>query len=164
MKKIGEKQFQIILNGLADEIYKDELESKKKNWTNLIKKKFLEYGLSLGYEVRVSKTQGNKSEWLFDMVWFASIDGYIDHVYLVLESEFEPRIYNIVEDFNKLLVARADIRVMIFARGKTYQVEETIKDIEKRIKSFSQTIPGDTYFLYGLSWQDGGFHGRIVTA
>ncbi len=118
----------------------------------------------MGYEVRVSKTERNKSEWLFDMVWFASKDGYIDHVYLVLESEFEPRIYNLIEDFNKLLVARADIRIMIFTRRKTYQVEETFSDIEKRIKSFSQTKPGDTYFLYGLSWQDGGFHERIVTA
>jgi len=92
MKNIDEEQFQIILNGLADEIYKDRLEGKKKNWTNLIKEKFEEYGLSLGYEVRLSKRQGKKSEWLFDMLWFASNDGYIDHVYLVLESEFEPRI------------------------------------------------------------------------
>jgi len=164
MKNIDEEQFQIILNGLADEIYKDRLEGKKKNWTNLIKEKFEEYGLSLGYEVRLSKRQGKKSEWLFDMLWFASNDGYIDHVYLVLESEFEPRIYNIIEDFNKLLVARADIRIMIFSRRKTDQVEETFMDIEERIKLFSQTMPGDKYFLYGLSWQDGGFHERIVTA
>jgi hypothetical protein len=164
MEKIDEKQFQIILNSLADEIYKDKLENKKKNWTNLIKKKFSEYGSSLGYEVMVSKTERNKSEWLFDMVWFASKNGHIDHVYLVLESEFEPRIYNIIEDFNKLLVARAEVRVMIFARRKTYQVEETFRDIEERIKSFSQTMRGDTYFLYGLSWSDGAFHEQIIRA
>ena len=52
------------------------------------------------------------------------------------------------EDFQKLLLSRAQHRVMIFQHNDVQRVFETIKD---QVRKCRRTEPGDRYLLLG--WQ-----------
>ena len=65
-----------------------------------------------------------------------------------------------VGDFQKLLLAKADVRVMIFdlRRGGPSSFDR----LQRQIEAFDGTSPEDRYFLAGYDSERGRFHVREV--
>ena len=95
----------------------------------------------------VSEKNRDWGEWLFDAIWCScDDDGRIKAVELAAESEWG-NLGAIEDDFQKLLVARATVRVMVFDAGQSEggisAVVETLRD---NVRTF-QGKKGDTYLL-----------------
>ena len=87
-----------------------------------------------------------RGEWLFDVTCLRrDDDGYLKRVALVAECErySQEEVY---DDFEKLLLARADVRVMVF-NGNRWPDDERFAVFAEYIKRCDHTVIGDTYLL-----------------
>ena len=66
------------------------------------------------YATGVSNPPAQRGEWLFDVTCLNYDGDHFEKVLLVAECEWEPNAAGIFRDFRKLLVARAEIRVMVY--------------------------------------------------
>ncbi|NML15780.1 hypothetical protein [Azohydromonas caseinilytica] len=119
-------------------------------------------------DVRFTASEPRNYEFLYDICLlktsgaFNERNGYfythspLRRALLVLECEWSPREEEIVYDFSKLLLARADLRCMIFYRSSRPLVDACIERARFAIKSFEQSTTSDRYLLCGL-------HGRSTT-
>lgn len=107
-------------------------------------------------------TGESNSEWLYDVTWLAwSTDGSVAlDVPLVLESEWKRS--GIGYDFDKLLLARAQLRVMVFETVNRGQSETITSGLLRRIAAFAPSRPGDRYLF--AAWENGAnFYFRPYT-
>ena len=121
-------------------------------WTHNIKSELCSAGQALGYDVCTSGvTQANSGEWLFDQVWLDWIPDprQLKRIGLVVECEWELTCEAIFYDFEKLLVARADVRLMIFQAKNAERVEQLFNCMEEEARDFFQSQSGDYYMLVG---------------
>lgn len=93
-------------------------------------------------------------EWLFDLIVLdCDNDNVLSKVPLVLESEWKGRsnkeLYkkNIRDDFEKLLVARAEHRVIIFESDNNDEKEEIIRQLRNFIEQFKDSKKDDRYLF-----------------
>ena len=153
------QQLQVNLNLLAKEAQKGRGWDTR-TWTHQVKAKLVKLGKRAGYQTCTNRTvQGARwdKEWLYDLVWVhASDDFVVQDVFLVAEIEWRgPRA--IQQDFQKLLLARADCRVMIF--GDKADLRDQLIE---QAKNFGKSRPGDRYLF--ASFRDGRFsvHEEII--
>jgi hypothetical protein len=73
---------------------------------------------------------------------------------LVVESEWDPDPNEILWDFQKLLIARARLRVMVFTAPEK-EVAPRFQSLRQAIADYSGTHKGDRYLL--ICW----FNGRV---
>lgn len=137
-----------------DVIAKDPASQKYKNidWTRKIKMRLADIGQQeFGCLVRASGFRDY--EWLYDMCWLR-IDGedkFVTNAELVLECEWTQNAAN--HDFDKLLLARAKHRVMIFSSlkreglGKPGEPGGSIKRLIRRLERFGHNVVGDRYLF-----------------
>ncbi len=86
-------------------------------WTEEVNKAICEVGTKNGFDVCAKNCCGNHDgEWLYDMVWLKYKENFLSKSIMVLECEWDINEDGIFHDFDKLLIARADLRVMIFER------------------------------------------------
>lgn len=159
------------LDGVArDPSLQDEW--RKCPWTRAVKTALCRWGLDHGFFVcahgvadrfrESPKKKRPRYEWLFDVTCLAYQGNYLTGVPLVAECEWgdEDEIY---DDFQKLLLARAEIRVMVFdaaeitSKGKFGRFEEAVE-------RFGIGQPGDVYLLAAYT-EDGdrfGFEYQVV--
>lgn len=99
-------------------------------------------------------------EWLYD-VTCRKYDGddYQRRVPMVAECEWGPA-NSIYYDFEKLLLARADVRVMIFT-GSGDVISDVFTELAAYICKSEHTLPGDTYLLVACK-RSGGNDGNWV--
>lgn len=108
-----------ILDGMARDNWLQEQDSAAV-WTTEIKHSLCICGESNGFWTAASGFRG-RSEWLFDVIWLSYSPPDSENmksVPLVAECEWGADM-DILWDFQKLLVARAGIRVMIFGDRNT---------------------------------------------
>jgi hypothetical protein len=88
-------------------------------------------------------------EWLFDHVWLTNDeDGHITDVPLILECEWDcNNELGVDHDFGKLLLGRAEHRVMIFYSS---EVERQFERLIGQVRKCARTQAGDRYLLLGL--------------
>ena len=100
-------------------------------------------------------------EWLYDVTGLLydipDNDNCFSRTVLVAESEWGPQL-EILNDFQKLLLARADVRVMVFdgTRNPGYQVLFEI--FEANIDNNEQAEPGDIWLFAAWTPEDWIFH------
>ncbi len=132
--------------------------SKESRWTdsewtkeimNLLGKLGKENGF---YVCGTDCKQYGQGEWLYDLVWLIISDSYLVDVPLILECEWSTNLEDISEDFLKLLVGRAQHRVMIFQKKTLDEVKETISKLESHVIRFKGTQRGDRYLFIGFDW------------
>ena len=58
-------------------------------------------------------------------------------------------IKDCIDDFEKLLVARSDVRLMVFKKHNKSKVEEGFNRLEREAREFGQRQCGDYYILAG---------------
>ena len=85
------------------------------------------------------------AEWLYDVTCLKYGDDCLKRTILVAECEWGED-QEIDKDFKKLLLARADVRLMIFECGAG-QVNGIIERFYRYINEFDQTQPDDTYLF-----------------
>lgn len=86
-----------------------------RSWTLRIKERIGNLGLQKGFDVAASGFKDKfEGEWLFDMVWYEEDeDKRLARLPLAMESEWSKNYGAIKYDFEKLLVARAECKLMI---------------------------------------------------
>jgi hypothetical protein len=88
-------------------------------------------------------------EWLYDLSWLEMKDGHVIDVPMILESEWNLKRDEIEADFGKLLLGRADRRVMVFQQPNAAKVDEIVSYLKECIAKFKRTAIGDRYMFLG---------------
>ena len=131
------------LNGLFDEPDRD--------WTRGVKSALCEACTNCNDEYQMYAggvdVDVEGGEWLYDVTCLLyDANGYIKHIPLVAESEWQG-VDQINYDFEKLLLARADVRVMVFDGNYWGADDDKFEEFAKYITKCDRTEPGDTYLL-----------------
>ena len=128
---------------------------QRERWTRSVKKELVRSGRENGYRTCASGIPDNApaacrpdwGEWLYDVVWLDAPDqGFsVNSVPLVAEVEWgnEGEVW---DDFQKLLVARAHVRVMIFDEHPGL-----VERLTQKIERFTGSATGDRYLLASYS-------------
>ena len=128
-------------------------------WTRAVKTKLCEIGRDFNYRVGASKL-GHFGEFLYDVTWLEyeyvgdPISPLID-VHLVAECEWKSFEF-IIEDFEKLLLARASVRLMIFNGNFKPGPEKIAAQLAERIRAFKGTRDEDAWLLAAFEGLDDG--------
>ena len=149
------------LNNL--EVAKDEGDTV---WTTKVKTELCKIGRRFGYSVyaranEVDEVYRDGGEWLYDVTWLEyKCNGdperrlVLRSAQLVAECEWGGHEH-ICDDFEKLLLARASVRVMIFDGDHFNQSGGSSKwfagRLAARVKEFEDSVSEDTWLL--VSWE-----------
>src|SRR5262245_21488759 len=113
-------------------------------WTLLIKNQLAQLGTEMDYAVctpadaRPNDDGGPWPDCLYDLSWLQMVnDGReVARVRLVFEAEWhDSREEQIDADFQELLMARADLRVLVFQRRKAAAVQQVMDTLERQAKA-----------------------------
>ena len=99
------------------------------------------------YATRIPVAAGG--EWLYDAVglqYDIPYDNCFSRTVLVAECEWGPQL-EIMNDFQKLLLARADVRVMVFDGTHDPRYQELFEIFEANIDNNQQAEPGDLWLF-----------------
>ena len=154
---------------VLDEIaakYRDQLDVSDKEWTRCVLTNIGRVGQQKGYFVYADVRKDgrpvlNDGEWLFDLCWLNYSDDqnqkWLIRAPLVLECEWGST-KNITDDFQKLLLARADLRVMVFSGRTNSLTLKTAELLKTFTKKYTATSSDDHYLLCGWSGENRRFH------
>jgi hypothetical protein len=122
-------------------------------WTHLLKSGVGGLGKKNGWTVRSAHRTGEfRQEWLYDLSWTRNNDGgQLIEVGLVLESEWGHGLEEIRPDFEKLLLAKSPLKVMVF-EGRTAEVTVHIDALRSGIRAFHTEIKPELYILAALNY------------
>jgi hypothetical protein len=111
-----------------------------------------------------------KTEWLYDLHWYTEVKG-CDYqptgLPLVVECEWEPNrrkakkkvpYSGIKFDFQKLLVANASLRLMIFIKRKHDKICELDEYFNKAIESFRNLEANSKFLFIAFDEEKEGFY------
>lgn len=150
-----------ILNAV-DEIEGMECRNQwsKEKWTRRIKTALCKVGKRNGYYICASSVdiEANHGEWLYDVCWldYDGNDGdWLRWMRMAAESEWGENIGAIEDDFSKLLVARASLRVMVCDGWHLSGGEKgyaTVERLQQSVHEFEGSQTGDTYLLIVYEW------------
>ncbi|MFZ0887515.1 MAG: hypothetical protein WA005_03615 [Candidatus Binataceae bacterium] len=151
-----EAEIQIALQGLCRDPGAHGWRNRE--WTRRVKEAVGRVLSGRGHILSSSSRVG--SAWLWDGVALErDASGNLVMVRLALESEWMGKA-EIKYDFEKLLAARAEHRVMVFSAESRRGVETQVKRLRAMIAAFRQGQSGDRYLLagwYGKGRSPGAF-------
>ena len=147
----------------------------RKHRTVAIKAKLCEIGRLARFNCTVCaaglpKEKRTHGEWLYDVIWLKYHDKLDDHpiscVPLVAECEWGTTYAHIKEDFQKLLLARASVRLMIYKdptwHDRAWQgAEWTARRLAAHINRFNRSRAEDAWML--AAWKRTGNPGFAFT-
>lgn len=97
----------------------------------------------------VDKQYKEGGEWLYDVTWCEYKNNLLKSVPLVAECEWGV-LGAMKDDFEKLILARAAVRVMVYDGGYSKDGAEGIaNELCRWVGAFEGNRPGDTYLLAG---------------
>ena len=136
-------------------------------WNKAVKTKLCKIGQKFGCKVgaradEVDEADRDYGEWLYDVTWLEyerERDGLkwpamaLIEALLVAECEWGrgKNLEYIVEDFEKLLLARADIRLMIFDGNHKPGSKEIAERLAGKVREFKSSRAEDTWLL--AAWE-----------
>lgn len=120
-----------------------------REWTIAVKRTIGDLGLKLGYRVCASDPKRRfEPEWLFDLVWYTyDRQAQLTEIGLIVEIEWAMSYEPIKWDFEKLLVGRADHRVLIFQATSSRTIENYCRRLIREITTFEHSLRGDRYLF-----------------
>lgn len=121
-------------------------------WTSGVKAALRDVGHDNGFKVAAAGcAQVENGEWLFDVVWYEAGEAHwsLKSLPLVAESEWNPHFDAIAWDFEKLLVAKAALKLMVFQQPSALQIDETFAKLSRMVDQFSPRMPSEKYLLAG---------------
>ena len=127
-------------------------------WTRSVKTKLCKVGRDgFGCKVgarknEVAKENRDYGEWLYDVTWLEYDREYINIIDACLVAELEwGGVTDIDEDFQKLLLARAGMRLMIFDGNFEPGSEKIAKRLARQAGEFGRSRDGDAWLL--AAWE-----------
>ena len=123
-----------------------------KEWTRQIKMRIGKLGEDLSNKVAIGGFGDDfEREWLYDIVWYREDDqSRLLGLHLIVESEWDKNYKGIKYDFEKLLVGKADLRMMI-CQARESEIEVLLKKFVEAINTHLG-IPGERYFFAILNY------------
>ena len=90
-----------------------------------------------------------KREWLYDVSCLQWDGEFVNKVLMAAESEWGGSAAKVLEDFHKLLVSRAAVRVMVYDyyKGDGVTPKITLQQLAQHVHQYWDTREGDTYLL-----------------
>jgi hypothetical protein len=139
---IARKKEQAKAKGDESKWKKEIWKSPKKNED--IKLRFEKEGDNLGYNSRPSYSK-KRGEWLYDFVW-REFDGNGNLLGIKLAMEIE--VSDMTEkgiryDFNKLLQADSDYKILVFQMKTEDEVNKALSNFEKIAKDYKSKLESD---------------------
>lgn len=128
----------------------------KKKATKAVKNKLSEIGQDkFGCYVCASGVQtANCGEWLYDVTWLEyDCDGSLVDAHLAAECEWG-NSGDIDDDFQKLLLARASVRLMIFGGWDECGSKRKLDWIANEIGNFKPSLDEDAWLLAACEGSD----------
>ena len=139
-----------------------EIDDPKGNteWTKAVKTELCKIGREFKCKVGAKRNEVEKAyrdfgEWLYDVTWLEYEpkpfpDGLLIDVHLVAECEWG-NFERIIEDFEKLLQARAGFRLMIFTGSNQANSGEIAERLAERVREFKGSRVEDDWLL--AAWE-----------
>jgi hypothetical protein len=133
-------------------------------WTAAIKRCLIDLGKQKNYHVCTSGFPTDcDGEWLFDLTWYRNDPpNHLREIGLILESEWHVGLDKIKYDFEKLLIAKCPIKVMVFQDYKN-NLQDIFSLLETGIHSFRAEPTGEKYILAGYQNSTGKFVFKTVS-
>lgn len=126
-------------------------------WTKAIATKLCKIGKGsdFKYEVgaEVERENRNWGEWLYDVTWLKYDAGCVVAAPLVAECEWG-NLEQIIDDFDKLLLARACVRLMIYDGGYGAGSKWIAEQLATRVRKFKNSTAEDSWLL--AAWEKCG--------
>lgn len=139
-------QLPIDTKTIATEIIKavrqPEIKDCSPAWTRAVKEALCRCGEERNFDVYTGLRRPGKDtyEWLFDLVWHDRTTGSVS---LAVESEWGDE-GDVLDDFSKLLVVKAPLKVMVYFAYKGSFVERIEKEY---LSAFDHHVKGEQYLL-----------------
>lgn len=159
-----EEKIQKALEAISARAKADNWKGEKP-WTKAVKKAIVDVakGEKWGTAANQCEEADENREFLYDIFCYRRGKESMSEVQLVAESEWYSEGH-IIEDFDKLLVARSTYRVMVFQADSKKSVDDLVEKMRKRIENFRVT-PGDRYLFAGWVGEPEGqffFNSHVV--
>ena len=148
------QKLQSMIRGALDQV-NDELIQANVNdsvWTKKIKESLVRLGnnqkLKLKCYASGVKGEGVSSgEWLYDLCWIRFEDNQIASIELIMESEWIRSFKEVRDDFQKLVQARATLRLMIWQAKSSNDMEKHRDVLVRQIQAFRASQQDDSYLF-----------------
>jgi hypothetical protein len=124
-------------------------------WTQEIKRVIGDLGKTLRYDVAASGYAGaHQGEFLYDMVWYeVDTRGFVLSHPMAMEVEYGiSPISTVDDDFQKLVQARADVRVWVTTCAKLSDIDQHVANCIEQIGVFKGSLGDDQYVLLFFEW------------
>ncbi|KOY87812.1 hypothetical protein AD998_18225 [bacterium 336/3] len=141
-------------------------DSSRTGWTSTIKTALCELKneVNAGSDICLAASSvENKDwiEWLFDVTLYIYSGGgdfrHLKRIHLAVECEWDYNPQEIQNDFEKLLVAKAQYKLMIFQAKDNDSLKNTISELKTIIDNFP-SYPEERYMFAAYSDEDGVFY------
>ena len=122
-------------------------------WTKAIATTLCEIGQGFGFQVGAEVDEANRNwgEWLYDVTWLENNDaGRVVAAPLVAECEWKG-FGDVNDDFDKLLLARASVRLMIYDGNSPRGSSGIAEELAKRVREFTDSRAEDAWLL--AAWE-----------
>lgn len=126
------------------------------SWTIRIKERLCDLGHRSGFEVRTEGcSEADAAGWLFDLVWVEQQPDAERFTSMPLAMQFAwgQELKDIVAVFEKLLVAKAGHKVMVFQHSSPTEVRNLMTILVDRIRSFQPLSSHERFLLAGYSYK-----------
>ena len=136
------------LNALAVEARRNRRGWSDTRWTKRVKQLLVQLAGNK-YETYASGVpEATDGEWMCDVVWWdTGKDELLHRIPLAAECEWAKKEQDVWDDFQKLLIIRAERRVMIFDAKSCNDASSLVEKLKKQIKCFKSSQEGDTYLF-----------------
>jgi hypothetical protein len=157
-----EEEIKNVLQQVTEEA-DEKLIKGDTEWTYRIKELLAELGDKLDYSVSVGGLEKFEREWLYDLVWYTENDEhFLNHVPLVMECEWGRSLKHVKYDFEKLLIANSDHRLMI-CQAKPNQFDEFRSYFYEAIKAYPNLQKGSRFLIAILDdYNSGEFEYHLI--
>ena len=114
-------------------------------WTRRVKQLLVE--LADNYKTCASISDATWGEWMCDVIWWDSgKDKLLRRIPLAAECEWGKE-QDVWDDFQKLLITRAAVRVMIFSDNSRPEASKLVEELKRQIQYFRSSQKGDRYLF-----------------
>ena len=147
-------------DAFGGELFVQLLRSGRKGATAFVMSTFGPIGQSFGFKVGAKRYPGaDYGEWLYDMTWVEMDDDWLLSSPVVIESEWKYHYaikdqHRVDHDFQKLVQARADVRVWISSAPNPDIALKHIEACEYQARIYAGAQAGDTYLFVINVWSN----------
>jgi hypothetical protein len=152
------------IRAILDDLPIKEADSAKSKWTQVIKAQLCKLAADHGAQVCANRCTGAYwPEWLYDVVWLRVDEAPLST--MILDSPFVAEIEwsadgAVRDDFQKLLLSRADTRLMVFQAWDEARAKKIMDELVEQVKAYARTRDDDRYIFAGYGSRTRHFYYR----